>query len=317
MKSTAVKLMNWLVLPMATLVVAAGCSKNPDAPENAGSSADRAAIQSTIQQDELFNSQGLDDDGAQPPAYDSEVTKTAAQIETIRWGRRAPLKLESVDVEFTTDTTAIATIVHSLDGKFLILAKNATDSNAVGTLYSKDMANTILRKAKLIKVRNTGNDRHDWRVIEVSGSAASSPTTTLSISELTVQGPDGTTLTITNPLSYFMSRNTGLPEYNRGDSVKVFVKLSNTNEFPPAPGETVLLRHGMDHRFHRVRKPLHDDGVYPDVAAGDGIYSGVYRIGPRHGIHHAGIDTIDNGTIYDNVAPYNALAWSLPYHVRF
>lgn len=317
MKSTAVKLTNCLLLPMAVLLAATGCSKNPQAPDQLGSSADRAAIQQTIQGDDLFNSQGFDDEGAQAPTYDNGMPKTAEAIEPIKYGRRGMLRLETVDIEFTTDTTAIATVVHSLNGRFFILAENNTDPNAVGTLYSKEMENTILRKAKLVKVRNTGNERHDWRVTEVSGCVASSPGTTISISEMTLKYPDGSTLTVTDPLSYFMSRETGLPEFDPGDSAKVFVKLSNTNEFPPLPGETVLLRHAMDHRFHRARKPFNDEGIYPDEVAGDGIYSGAYRIGPRRGLHHGGIDTIDNGTIYDNVAPYNTLVWSLPYLVRF
>lgn len=312
-----IKSIKFLVAPMTALAVMAGCSKNPQsAQENFGSTADRAAIQSTIQQDDLFNMQGIDDDGPQSPSYESNLGKIAEFIETLRWGRRGVLRLESVDVEFTSDTTAEATIIHSLNGKFHILAKDTSDTNAVGTLYTKDMANTILRKAKLIKVRNTGIDRRDWRVNAVSGCVATSPSPTISITELAVEQPNGSTLTITDPLAFFISRDTGLPQYNRGDSVKIFVKLTNTNNFPPAPGETVLVRHGMDHRFHRARKPLNDEGIYPDVTAGDGTYSGIYRIGPRPGLHHGGIDAIDNGTIYDNVAPYNAVVWSLPYLVK-
>jgi len=322
MKSFSAKMIKPLTLPVATLLAMTACSKNPESPssqEQFGSATDRAAIEASIQQDDLFNSQGLDDDGEQSPDYDSGVSKVAEQINTIKFGRRAPFKFESVDIVFDSDTTATATITHSLNGKFFILAKDTSDSNVVGTLYSKDMVNTILRKAKLRKVRDTGNDRRDWRVTAVSGAVASSPNPTITIAELTYENSDGTTLTITDPLSYFMNRETGVPEFRRGDSVKVFVKLTNTNEFPPAPGETALLRYGMDHQFHRARKRLNDEGIYPDAVAGDGTYSGLYRVhGPRwaHRLHHAGVDIIDNGTIYDDVAPYDAVAWSLPYMVR-
>lgn len=324
MKSAFVKTLKPMLLPLAALLAITACSKNPGSSTSSteqqfGSSADRAAIEAAIQQDDLFNSQGLDDDGAQSPDYDSGVSKIAEQIDAIKFGRRAPYKLESIDVVFDSDTTATATITHSLDGKFLILARDTSNSNIVGTLYSKDMENAILRKAKLRKVRDTGNDRRDWRVIAISGAVASSPNPTITISELTYQHPDGTTLTITDPLSYFMSRETGLPEFTRGDSVKVFVKLTNTNDFPPAPGETVLLRYGMDHQFHRARKRLNDEGIYPDAVAGDGTYSGMYRVHPPHGfhrLHHAGVDIIDHGTIYDSEAPYNSVAWSLPYLVK-
>lgn len=323
MKSVAVKIIKPLALPVAAFLMMTACSKNPESPssqEQFGSVADRAAIEASIQQDNLFNTQGLDDDGEQTPDYDNEVSKVAEQINTIKFGRRAPYKLESVDVVFDSDTTATATITHSLNGKFFILAKDTSDSNVVGTLYSKDMQNIILRKAKLRKVRDTGNDRRDWRVIAVSGAVASSPNPTITITELKYENSDGATLTITDPLSYFMTRETGLPEFSRGDSVKIFVKLTNTNEFPPASGETALLRYGMDHKFHRARKRLNDEGIYPDAVAGDGTYSGLYRIHqPRwgHRLHHAGVDIIDNGTIYDDVAPYDAVAWSLPYMVRF
>lgn len=321
MNFVAAKSFKPIMLPLAALLALAACSKNPASlsTEKFGSSVDRAAIETTIQQDDLFNSQGFDDDGEQSPDYESGLSKVAEQIETIKFGRRAPYKLESIDVVFDSDTTATATITHSLNGKFFILAKDPTDSHVAGTLYSKDMENTILRKAKLRKVRNTGNDRRDWRVIAVSGAVASSPNPTITISELSFVYEDGSALTITDPLSYFMSRETGLPEFRRGDSVKVFVKLTNTNEFPPAPGETALLRYGMDHQFHRARKRLNDEGIYPDAVAGDGTYSGLYRVHHplwAHRLHHAGVDIIDNGTIYDNAAPYDAVVWSLPYLVK-
>jgi len=317
MKCSVVDHLKSLALPLALLLAASGCSNNdPQSSQQFGSSADRAAIEKVVQDDEVFDTQSINDDGPQLRSYEDGLPKTTEQIDAVRFGRLGRYKLESVDVEFTTDTTAIATIVHSLNGKFLILATNATDPNAIGTLYSKDMTNTIVRKAKLRKVRNTGVDRRDWRVVAVSGAVASSPTTTLTINELTIQTSDTSKLTVTDPLAYFFSRDS-LREYHRGDSVKVFLKLTNTNDFPPPPGETVLVRHGMDHHFHRTRTPLHDDGLYPDVAAGDGIYSGAFRLGFRHGVFHGGVDIIDNGTIYDDVAPYNSVVWALPYFVRF
>ncbi|MDZ7291335.1 MAG: hypothetical protein ONB44_18135 [candidate division KSB1 bacterium] len=305
-----------------------GCdqSSSPNAPRYELSAQDQAAIRRVIASDELFNNTGIDDDGAQNVEYSTDgpeaLGKVAEQIDTKRWGRFGRLKFEKVEIEATSDTTATATVTYSLDGYFIIIARDTTKPNLIGAIYKKDMKNTLVHKAKLVKVDSTGNDRKDWRIVQVSGGVMSSPNPTIQITNFTIQFPDGSKLSIDDPLQYFWNRqqkrNRGdLPALAPRDTVKMYVTLTNSNNFPPEPGETVLMRYGMNHQFHRSRKLFRDDGIYPDAVAGDGVYSGYWIVSKRSGHHHGAVDVIDNGTIYDDSAPYDAVVWTLPYHVKF
>jgi len=304
-----------LTVSTALLILLGGCSKNP-----AGPTSDQQAIREVLEKNpELFNELGLDDDGDQPPEYDNTgFWKPLDLIQPIRFGRRGHFELESVDVDFISDSTAVVTVLRSYNGRFLVLARDTSSADpAVAKLYSKDMKNEIVRKAIMVRVGNTGDALRDWRIQEVSMVEARSVPTTLAIEELKiVDEAAGFQLTVTSPLETFFRKYEGLPTFHSGDTVKVYVKVSNSQPYAAKPGETVLMRHGADHRMHRARRPFNDNGRYPDAVAGDGIYSGWWLAGPRLGLHHAFIDVIDNGTIFDDVAPYNAAAWGTPYRVE-
>jgi hypothetical protein len=309
-----------LFISLMAMWVSTGCDKSPSPNEatNELSAKDQAAIRQVIEADEIFNNQGIDDEGAQDVEYSFDgLGKVAAQIDTKRWGRLGRLKLEKVEIESTSDTTATATVYSSFNGQFIVLAKDPSNPNQIGALYRKDMQNDLIRKANLLKVRDTSNDRKDWRIVQVSGGVMSSPNSTISISNFTIEFPDGSKLSIDNPLAYFWNRHEGLPSLAPRDTVKLYVSLTNSNNFPPEPGETVMLRYSMNHLLHRSRKLFNDAGQYPDVVAGDGIYSGYWIVGRRAGLHHGAVDVIDNGTLFDDSAAYDALMWSLPYKVRF
>jgi hypothetical protein len=312
------QVMNAGAVSLLLLWSATGCDKSPNEPKFELSAQDRAAIRQAIEADELFNNNGIDDNGAQDAEYSNDgLGKVAEQIDTRRWGRLGVLKIEEVEIEATSDTTATATVYASFNGYFVIAAKDTSKPNQIGALYKKEMKNTIVHKVKLVKVRDTGHNRLDWRIVQVSGGVMSSPNTTLQISNFTIEFPDGNKLSINEPLEYFWNRQEGLPALAPRDTVKLYVSLTNSNNFPPEPGETIMLRYGMNRHSHCARKMFHDDGQYPDAVAGDGIYSGFWIVGFRLGLHHGAVDAIDNGTIYDDSAPYNALVWALPYRVRF
>jgi hypothetical protein len=52
---------------------------------------------------------------------------------------------------------------------------------------------------------------------------------------------------------------------------------------------------------------------------GQNVYQGTWVVRDRFRVHHAVIDVIDNGSIFDddvNLYPYNSVTWSTPYLVR-
>lgn len=309
-----------ILLLMTTFFMLAGCGNNP--ADSNQQNPEIALIKQVIQQDqEMFDVSGFDDDGAQDPSYDSDgLGKPTDPTIPLKYGRRGHFELDSIQVVLDTDTTATATIVHSLNGEFIILALDTTDTSFTIKKIKKPMTNTITRKAKLVKVDTTGDPIRDWKITKVSLAVARSDDPTITIQEMRIDLPNTEEdLVITDPLEVFLDRHVGLPTLSRGDTIKAYVTLTNSNDFPPEPGTTVTLRHRV-HFFHRARKAFNDEGEYPDKVAGDGIFSAAFVVGSRFstrfGLHHVGVDIIDNGTIYDDSAPYNSVIWAAPYMVR-
>ena len=287
---------------------------------------DEAAIHDLVNSDqEMFNVEGVSDDGHQDAEYcNFDVGKASESINTIRFGRHGRPRLESIQVEFPDDTTAVATIVHSFDGEFVVVARDTTDSLVWGNIYRKEMANTVTRKAifrkrpELMAVNLTADGalvRRGWVLDQVSMIDGFSDGTTLSIEKMVVDLPDTDTeedIVVTNPLEHYMEKNE-IPTLSVRDTVKVYMTLSNSNEW----GEIVLLHYGTNHHFHRARKWFNDEGLYPDKVAGDKVYSGYWVVRQRRGVYQAFADGIDWGTIYDDAASYNSVFWGTPYRVRW
>lgn len=301
------------------------CSDNPSSSDASFNEEIPLIIQAVSEDADLFDLSGMDDEemGSSANNAVNQLAKTNQTLDVIKFGRLGHFKRDTVLVEFDSDTTATATVIHSLDGEFVILARDTSDSTHGVRRITKEMTNTIMRKVKLVKKPNafadgdSSENRRNWKITQISLAVGSSDAPTVAIEQVRISSKAlASDLVITDPLETFLDRKSGIPEFDRQDTIKVFVTVSNTNDFPPEPGETVLLRHRM-HRFSiRSRKALHDDGVYPDAVAGDGVFSGFFVKQMLFGIRHSALDVIDNGTIYDDTAPYNSVFWALPYRNR-
>ncbi|MDZ7294891.1 MAG: hypothetical protein ONB14_05700 [candidate division KSB1 bacterium] len=307
------------VLAMATIM---SCDKNP--AHVVDRSAEEEAIRTIVLGDvEVFHEMGLDDGGAQPPSYEVGATPKAGDyIEPVRYGRRGKFSLVSVDIEFEAapgelDTLAIATVTKTFTGTFVVVAKDSENTPPQAyKVYEKPIETTVVRKAKLRRVAYTDNPLRNWRIVQVSMSQSQSVPTTIDIARVWIEPPGQEPLVIADPLSYWLPRHIGLPLFSAGDTVKVYVSLTNSNSFPPPPGTTVLVHFGVDRGLHRARHVLNDQGAYPDQVAGDGVFSGCWVAKHDQGLRHLLIDAIDNGTIYDDAAPYNSVQWGMVYGRR-
>jgi len=303
-----------IVVGFLALALLAGCSKNPATTDT---SSDDAAIRQLVDDNiDYITNAGINDDGAQPIEYNYEsLSKTSEMISPLKFGRRGEFHLESITVEYPDPELAVATIIHSFNGKFVILAADTTDTIAAGKLYSKDMKNTIVRRAIFKKIADTPNPRQNWRLRRISASETQSPTTTISFDWVKIQTTAGQEWILDSPFTFVQDLDS-IPTFDFRDSVKIFVKVNNSFPYLQKPGETVILRYRNDRGLHRARKGFNDEGFYPDVTAGDGIYSGWWVVSQHRGIFHTFVDAIDNGTIYDDRLPYNSLIWGFPYRVK-
>ena len=322
MKLSLQKLLLLVFFGIAAIIAVSSCDKNPASPDETAT--DDAAIRSLISNDpDIFHELGLDDDGAQTPEYSATGTpKAADQIATLRYGRRGSNRLEAIEIDFFgppdgPDTMAIATIYRSFNGNFIVLAEDTDPSTPEDyKIYEKDMENSIVRKAKFRRIDFSNNPLNNWRLVEVSMSEGTSDPSTITFDEISIESPLMDPIVITSPLDHFLNRREEIPTFAPGDTVKVYATLHNTNNYPPEPGTTLLLHFGVDRWMRRARRPFNDEGIYPDRIAGDGVFSGYWVAQRRPGIYHAVVDAIDNGTIHDDVAPYDSYGWGTVYKVQ-
>jgi hypothetical protein len=195
--------LNWsIILAVSSILIFNNCEKNPTGEE---AITDEIAIRELIESDpEVFNQQGINDDGDQPMEYSSDETpKLSEQINTVRFGRKGKFRLESIEVEFfgEPDTLAIATITRSFDGEFVVVERDTNpDTPEDYIIYKKDMNNILIRKAKFKRVANTRNPRRNWKIFEVSMGEGYSDLTTIEIQELRIVMPDGQEIVVDSPL---------------------------------------------------------------------------------------------------------------------
>ncbi len=234
------------------------------------------------------------------------------EINPVRWGRVGHRQLENVTVEFQGDTLATITRTISFNGEFRI---GAPVNDSTWNHYNKPMYNTVVRKAHAVRIARTPRPRQNWRITEVTPVVLTSATPnphTIEPTRVEVYRNAGVgwelVADITDPLNTYFNRDT-LPWVEAEQEVQVFVH-ANTTE--PAVG--VLHPHVYRHGRH-PRLMLLDDGVDPDVAAGDGIYSGSYVTGVIPGVFVSGFDLLDWETLHDSEAPYDAGGWAVPYRV--
>lgn len=276
--------------------------------------ADREALFQLVKDDSaVISIDGIEDAAPRPITYGDGFDTEGDSIYPIKIGRRITGRNVDFSVSHESDTIAVGTIIRTVKGSLIIIA--STDPEHSDTVkYIKPFTQTFTRKIKFRRIRRTPFPRRNWIIDGVSLTEGVSIPTSLSFSELELISGRGEKLSFSDPLNTFLKRK-DLPVFKVGDTVKVFVKVENTSGF----GEGVMLHHGARHRFQKARGRLNDVGIYPDKAAGDGIYSGfwVVRRPSRRHIFHAFIDAMDHGTIFNSDAPFNSLVWGFPYVVRF
>jgi hypothetical protein len=95
-----------------------------------------------------------------------------------------------------------------------------------------------------------------------------------------------------------------LPHFETGEKVTVTAKAHNTSSSGWTPVSFAFLHHPV-----YVRDNMTDQG--------NEAYVKEYTIGDDTGVHHAGVDVMDAGTLQnENADDYNGAAWGLPYIIE-
>jgi len=301
-----------ILAAIGTAVFLSGC----DNENGGGGTTDQDAIATLVEDDQdMFGPALLDDEDDYGVGGGSGMYP-ADEIDPVTFWRHGVRSLQSVNVQVFGDS-AVATVTHHFDGQFRIAVLDSAYPPFYYHIYNKPMYNTITRIAVCERM-GMGYPGRNWRMSHVSmaeGVSRDPNPHTVSISRLRMVrlasgGGETEVLDTQDPLTTFVDRQ-NLITFSRGDSAKVFVTLSSSD---PAVG---LLHYRLHWMWVHHRRPLHDDGVYPDEIAGDGTYSGIFDVGLMPGVFHSCVDMIDHDTVYDDSEPYDAEAWGIPYRVTF
>ncbi|MGH7731131.1 MAG: hypothetical protein ACRENJ_07765 [Candidatus Eiseniibacteriota bacterium] len=300
-----------LTLPLV-IALLAGCSRQGtlSGPQDPGTGTDEAEVASALAaepsyvDDEVSESadQTTLEASASPASGGAGVYGTEAAIRPLGFWRQ----IRSVERKFEfafadTDTTgrpttAIVTVHKFMLGSFNILVGDEVPEGSPPQAHviHKPLADHGVRRLLLKRVPapDATSRRGVWRVVATSGVRITSRGAATRIESLRVQsGPLDTT--ITEPLAFFRLRAI----------IKLDPLADVTLTATTLRNDDVVLLYLRD---RRVR--FHNNG--------DNTYSARFRVPDRTGLHHVGVNALSNGTLFDDVAPYDSQSWIEPYLVH-
>lgn len=246
--------------------------------------------------------------------------KITTPIKPFRWGRKVESVNRSVDVVIIGDSVAIASIVKTISGKFLIRASYSDTAAFADTTIYKPFSERTERRLRFVRVGRSENRERNWKPVAITlvqGDAQPDSNNKFTILSMEIVTPLRTD-TITNPLDTWL-RFGGLrdrvPIFVERDSVKVRVTILSSD----TAREISVLRFGAMRSDPRPRRGRMELVSETEVSAG--TYVRVYEktfyprlpMGHAVGHFHAVVDVHSRGTLFDDSAPVSNRFWGLPY----
>jgi hypothetical protein len=313
------------------LVVIWGCSNQATNPDDVLN--DEQAISALIKDiessetEDYFYADLNEEDESEFVEDESMLQKPILPLRFGRIGLRPIVK--DIRIVMTSDTTATAMFTKTLRGKFVI---KSMDSTYNWIRIAKKMGHEFKRIAHFVK-RGTENEdlRKRWRLKEFSmvlGQSLGVVDTnivrnTVEISKVIVE--TDTAVVIENPLEQMQNRKDILT-FAPGTEVTVTVFVENNSDnaiqVPAGKGTELVRLHFARHRRWRDNR-FYKHGIrhlkWIREENGQNVYQGTWTVQNHLRVHHAVIDVIDNGTIFDddvNLYPYDSVTWSTPYLIK-
>lgn len=308
-----------------------GCSNDSTGPNEAFS--DEQAITAVIEEVESSETEdyfytNLDEEDE--VEFIEEEGMLQKPILPLRFGRVGvrPI-IKDVRIVMTSDTTATAMFTKILRGKFVIMTM---DSEYNWIRVNKKMGHEFKRIAHFVKRGNEGEDlRRRWRLKEFSmvlGQSLGVVDTNLvrnsvEISKIIIE--TDTAIVIEDPLAFMQTRK-NVFTFTPGTEVTVTVYVENSSDnaiqVPAGKGTELVRLHFARHRKWRHTN-YYKHGIrhlrWIGEENGQNVYQGTWTVRNWFRVHHAVIDVIDNGTIFNDdvdMYPYNSVTWSTPYLIR-
>lgn len=316
-----------------TGLLIAGCSEDQIGPGDGGSAPvgvtteEQAIEYYAVNNEFVANEDETFSDREVTAADAGSFGKIDDAVTPIRFGRFITSLTRTVETTYEDgDEIAIAHITKEITGVFKILALNEANEMVMIEKPFTDKA-----QRDIVFTRVAHDPVHFWRNwVPVSTSLVKGGTlppndqVKITLVEITLNGE---TISITDPLTYYMSygwmgeqrlraglRKGDVPELTGGQPIQLRVTLESSM----ADEEFVAVRYGYAGLSWR-RLPM----TLTEESENGGVYTRVYEITAssplymhfHRGWFNLGIDAVTNGTLYDDQAPYSASWWGIPYRV--
>jgi hypothetical protein len=297
----------------------AGCDKNNSTQPVAN---DKDAMSSIVSNDALFQTDATllnDGDPTTTVTSTNSLGKVSTAITPRNWGR----KIESFnrDINFTvlTDSTALATVTHTLQGFVWIRAKY-TPQDTVFSVIKKNFTETIVRLVKFVRINRTTDPRNNWKISEISAIKGGTAGSQITINEMRFYtGTD--TIVVTDPNNTFMKLEIGrgrfVPQMTANINAPIRVQVDVTSSAPDSDFVYV-------HRpFFNISALLWQYRAHMNLMSstpnGDGTFTRTYEIswkGVWMGRHDVLVSAVTRGSILDNATPFSSQVWGVPFIVQ-
>jgi len=308
------------VLILAGLVSAlwfAGCDRNNSTEPVTN---DKDAMSSIVANDALFQTDALllnDGDPTAMVTSSNSLGKVSTTIIPRNWGRKIESFSRNVNFTALTDSTAIATVTHTLQGFVWIRAKYTPQDTAF-SIIKKNFTETIVRLVKFVRINRTKDPRNNWKISEISAIEGGTTGSQITINEVRFYAGDDT-IVVTDPNNTFLNlenvKGRVVPEMVANLTLPLRVQVTVTSSAP-------------DSDFVYVHRPYFYAGQWQyrahmnlvsSASNGDGTYSRVYELswkGVWQGRQDMLVSAVTRGSILDDAAPFSSQIWGVPFIVQ-
>lgn len=310
-KSFLAQFLSIIMLAVVTLFI--GCKESVNEPDNTEPTTDKEAMLRLADEDSSLASF--------EPNYNEEdamsfLGKIETQIYPFRVGHRIRLVNRNMDINVVGDT-AYGTLTKTFEGTLIIAASYNSGANAPDTLIRKPFTSVITKKLIFVKIANTNFPYRNWRLVAISLPEGGVLSSNIDIKKLTAFLPNGDTLIINSPNSYFLSRGLGwwrqIPFIGKNQSVTI--RLEVYSAF--ADTDFVTLTYGADIKgFHRAKKRFVMLSSTPSGSGFEKIYEQTFTAHQYVGYYHAIINAFPKQVIFDDATPVESESWGIPYFIR-
>lgn len=226
-----------------------------------------------------------------------ESDASAAPIVTLRWWRQLLDLHKTFDIHIEEPegepATAHVQVTCEASGILHLLVCGDVEVETDLVEIEKPFEDTGVRSMLLRRERPADGRHRGWRLVAVSGVLIESPETSRKIVSVRIQAGD-VDETITN--------------------VTELVRVLNILALPPETRARITVDTGdsSDQVFLHLRR---DRMRLKLESNGDGTFSREFFTGAELGPRHLVVDVLAEGTLLDDEAPYDNVAWGIPCRV--